>query len=101
MIIKFYCDNHCGDFTKDELELDYQNQSFRYCAFCGEKLRIENLTDIVQQDIEIKVRKNISNWFKEIGVDNTIDLVKRNKNQPCAKLYLDELQRRGFNIILE
>jgi uncharacterized protein YuzB (UPF0349 family) len=100
MIIKFYCNNHCGDFTKDELELIYQKQSFRYCAFCGEKLIIENLTEIVQQDTKIKVRNNINTWFNEIGVDNTIDLVKRNKNQPCAKLYLDELKQRGFNIIL-
>jgi hypothetical protein len=98
MIIKFYCDKHCADFTKDELELIYQKQSFNYCSFCGGKLHIQNLVEIVKQDIDTKVRANIDKWFKEVGVDNTIDLIKRNKEQACARLYFDELKRRGFNI---
>jgi len=98
MIIKFYCDKHCADFTKDELELIYQGQSFKYCAFCGGKLHIENLIEVVKQDIDTRVGVNIDKWFREIGVDNTIDLIKRNKGQACARLYFDELKRRGFNI---
>jgi hypothetical protein len=98
MLIKFYCDKHCADFTKDELELIYQGQSFNYCAFCGGRLHIENLVEIVKQDIDTRVRNNIDKWFKEIGADNTIDMIKRNKDQACARLYFDELRRRGFTI---
>jgi hypothetical protein len=98
MIIKFSCNKHCADFTKDEMEIIYQGQSFNYCAFCGEKLQIQNLEEIVTLDIEIRVRNNIDKWFREIGVDNTIDLIKRNKGYACARLYLDELKRRGFTI---
>lgn len=98
MIIKFSCDKHCADFTKDELELIYQGQGFNYCSFCGGKLHINNLVEIIQQDLETRVRNNINKWFGEIGVDNTIDLIKRNKNQACARLYFEELKRRGFNI---
>jgi len=98
MIIKFTCIKCGNNFTKDELELIYQGQSFNYCAFCGGKLHIENLVEIVKQDIDTRVRANIDKWFREIGVDNTIDMIKRNKNQACARLYFDELKRRGFTI---
>lgn len=98
MIIKFYCKNHCADFDKDSIELEYQNQSFRKCAFCGEKLQIENLKDIVLLDIKIKVKNNITKWANEIGMDNVIDLLKRNSNQACFKFYKEELESRGIKL---
>ena len=98
MIIKFYCKNHCCDFEKDDIELKYQNQSFRICAFCGEKLHIENLTDIVIYDLRYRIRNNINKWVKEIGWDRVIDLIKRNKNTPSYKFYKEELENRGIKI---
>jgi len=98
MIIKFSCKNHCADFDKDEIELQYQNQTFRYCAFCGEKLQIENLKDIIIYDLRERIKNNINKWAKEMGFDNVIDLIKRNKNQKCYKFYKEELESRGFTI---
>jgi uncharacterized protein YuzB (UPF0349 family) len=98
MLIKFSCKKHCADFTKDEMEIIYQRQSFTHCAFCGEKLYISNLVEIVKRDLEERTKNNIDKWFSEIGVDNTLDLIQRNKNQSCYRLYKEELERRGFNV---
>jgi len=98
MIIKFYCDKHCADFKKDELELIYQQQVFKFCPFCGQKLKIANLDEIVKDDLEKRTKNNINKWFSEIGVDNTLDLIQRNKNNACARLYFEELKKRGFNL---
>lgn len=97
MLIKFFCDNHCFDFTKDELELN-QERAITHCPFCGQKLHIVNLDEIVYQDIEERVKNNIDKWVKEIGWDNVIDLIKRNREQSCVRLYIKELQERGFKI---
>jgi len=98
MIIKFYCKNHCADFDKDDIELQYQNQSFRYCAFCGEKLQVENIVEIVIYDLRLRIKNNINKWVKEIGMDNVIDLLKRNKNTPSYKFYKEELESRGLKL---
>lgn len=96
MLIQFYCDNHCADFEKDEFEIIYQKQSFTHCAFCGQKLHIKNLEELIEFDIEMRVRTNIDKWVKEIGWDNVLDLVQRNKEQACYRLYKAELEKRGF-----
>jgi hypothetical protein len=99
MIIKFYCDKHCADFTKDELELIYQGQSFKYCAFCGGRLHIENLVEVVKQDIDTKIKNNIDKWQKERGWDYVIDLVKKYRDYyAVGRLYIEELRKRGFKI---
>ena len=97
MLIEFFCDNHCLDFTKDELELN-QERVITHCPFCGLKLHIANLNDIVAKDIEEKVKSNINRWFNELGIEGTIELIERHRNQACARLYIDELNRRGFKI---
>lgn len=99
MIIKFSCKNHCLDFEKDELEIIEQSQSFTHCAFCGEKLAITNLTEIVESNIEKRVSNNIDKWVKTNGWDYVIDLVKRYKNYGAVgQFYVDELEKRGFKI---
>lgn len=98
MIIKFYCKNHCADFDKDEMEIQYQNQSFRHCAFCGEKLQVANLEEVIEYDIRQRVKNNINKWVLESGFDNIIDLIKRNKNQQCYKWYKEELESRGIKL---
>ena len=98
MKIKFFCDNHCADFEKDEIELIYQNQIFKFCSFCGEKLKILNLDEVITQDLQEKIKNNINKWFNQIGIDNTLDLIQRNRNASCSRLYIEELQKRGFNI---
>jgi hypothetical protein len=98
MLIKFKCSNiKCDvEFTKDELELIQQKQPFIYCWKCGSYLHVKNLEEIAKYDIEMKVKQNLNKWFAELGADNTLDLLERNKTTPCYRLYKEELEKRGF-----
>jgi uncharacterized protein YuzB (UPF0349 family) len=99
MIIKFYCDKHCADFTKDELEVIEQGQSFTHCAICGGKLHILNIDEVVDFDLQARVKSNINKWVKLYGWDYVIDLVKKYKDYyAVGRLYIEELQKRGFKI---
>jgi uncharacterized protein YuzB (UPF0349 family) len=98
MLIKFTCQNCNNTFEKDELEIIYQDQSFRFCGICGGKLSIQNLKEIMMEEIKERVKNNINKWFKEEGADNNLDLIKRNRNYPITQLYINELRERGFKI---
>jgi hypothetical protein len=96
MIIKFYCKK--GHYSEiEEAKLIAEPQSHRYC-YCGEKLSISNLEDIVEKDIYIRAEEYINKWLKEIGGDETLSLVQRNKNQSCYRIYKEILEKRGFKI---
>ena len=98
MIIKFYCTKHCADFEKSEEQLRTEHV-ITHCPYCGQKLLVSNLNEIVTADVNTQVKNFIDQWVKERGWDYVIDLVKRNRDRPIiGKLYVDELHRRGFNI---
>jgi len=98
MLIKFICDKCNNSFNKSELAIKQQNQSFRFCAYCGNKLRIENIKDVVKEDTLKTVKQNINKWFKEIGIEATIELIERHLDLPYIDLYVKELNKRGFKI---
>jgi len=98
MIIKFTCNNHCADFQKDEIELISESRSQRFCAFCGEKLTITNLDEIVAYDIDKRAEEYINKWLKEMGGDETLSLVQRHVSHSCYRIYKEILQRKGFII---
>lgn len=97
MTIKFRCKNG-HELQIDEYLLIENPQSYRYC-FCGEKLSIVNINEIVIQDVDEQVKNNISKWFKTEGIEATIELIERNKYWLPEKIYnkyREELQRRGL-----
>lgn len=104
MDIKFKCSNSMCDveFDKTEEEIRLNPEGLRICWKCGHKLSIINKEEIVEEivktDIQTQVTNNINKWQKEIGWDNTIDLIKRSSNSAIARLYFEELRKRGFNI---
>jgi uncharacterized protein YuzB (UPF0349 family) len=95
-MIKFFCNNHCADFEKDELEIITQGQSFTHCAFCGEKLHIQNLEEITETEIEKQVKNNIDKWFKTEGIERTIEIIEKHKEFAVTRLYEIELRKRGL-----
>jgi len=99
MIIKFYCDNGHW-FTKTDAELREEKQSQRFCNLCGKKLHIEqqSLENVITFDLEEQIKNNIDSSVAKIGWDNTLDIIQRNKNQACYRLYKIELEKRGFKI---
>jgi hypothetical protein len=100
MDIRFKCENPTCDveFEKTEEEIRLNPEGLRICWKCGHKLSIINTEEIVETDIDTQVKNNIDKWQKEIGWDNTIDLIKRSGNSAIARLYFEELRKRGFNI---
>jgi DNA-directed RNA polymerase subunit RPC12/RpoP len=94
MIIQFIC-KQCGNiFDKEEFELIQQGQSFRFCAYCGGKISIKNLDDILKDDLDKRVRNNLDRYMKELGIEGCIELIERNKDIPCARLYIDILKEK-------
>jgi len=97
MKIKFYCKNHCADFEKTEEELKSE-KVITHCAFCGEKLRIMNLDEVVKQDIYTQAKEYLDRWVRELGLEGCIELVERHKNQACYRIYKEILKERGFKL---
>ena len=95
MKIKFSCSKHCLDFEKTEEEL--QNEKvITHCPFCGEKLHILNLEEVVKKDIDTEVKDNLKKWFNELGIEGTIELIERHDNLAVQRLYKQELRKRGL-----
>lgn len=98
MIIKFSCSKHCLDFEKTEEELRNE-KVITHCPYCGDKLRILNIEDVVKSDIDTQVKNYIDKWFKELGIEGTIEMIERNKNQEASyRLYKTELEKRGLKL---
>jgi len=97
MKIKFSCSKHCQDFERTEEQLRAEHP-ITHCPFCGEKLKITNLEEIILLDCEIKIKEYIDLWVSIIGWDNTLDLILKHKDEAIGRLYIAELNRRGFKI---
>jgi hypothetical protein len=95
MNIVFRCYKCNKEYKIAEENLKDNLQSMRFCE-CGGKLSIANVEEIVGQDIETTVRSNINLWFKELGIEYTIELCEKHKQKEVRKLYIKEIQRRGF-----
>ena len=96
MIIKFYCNNNHW-FFKTDIELREEKHSHRFC-WCGEKLHIEqqSLENIIAFDIEERIKANINQWAKNLGIEGMLELIERNKDQATYRLYKTELQKMGL-----
>lgn len=97
MIIKFFCDKHCQDFERTEEQL-MELKPITHCPFCGQKLHIMNLQEIVSADIETKINNYLTQWFAQYGIEGTLEMLERHKDQPSFRLYKVELEKRGFKL---
>jgi len=91
MIIKFSCKNNCQNFTKTDKQLEEDKFVLHFCPYCGEKIHIDNLPDIVLADSIQKVRENIRKW----GLEYSLEIVKRNLTMPGINLYIEEFKSKG------
>jgi len=93
MIIKFSCSNHCLDFQKTEEEL-CQERPITHCPWCGEKLHIENISEVVNADIKKRVKEGTDKGLRECGIEGFIELIERQPDGKVKKLYIEELKQR-------
>jgi hypothetical protein len=101
-MIRLICVNDDCKYSYDvsEKELTEYSGYHKKCLICGSQLKVtqESLNEIVGKDLYTQANELLDKWVKEIGWDNTIDLIKRHKEQPCYRIYKDILKKRGFNI---
>ena len=101
-MIKLICKNtECAySYEVSEKELEEYGQYHQKCLICGSKLEVEkqSLQELVKRGIEEKVKDYIDKWLAELGGDETLSLIQRNKHQACYRLYIEELRKRGFII---
>lgn len=96
MNIRFVCSSCNCDFIKTDKQLSEEKQSMRFCPYCGCKLRLQNLDEIVKGDILKKVDKNIEEYLNSLGIEGTIELIERNKSLPYIHYFQDNLRKRGI-----
>lgn len=100
-MIKLKCQNpscaYCYSVSPKELE-EYGKLYHNICMICGKRLDVVNLEEIIKKDIETKVKEYVDLWFKTLGIEYTLEMIERNKNQACYRFYKTELLRRGFKL---
>jgi hypothetical protein len=99
-MIRLKCINeNCGySYEVSENEIKEYGQYHTKCLICGSKLQVTNLEEIVEKDLETQVKENLDKWFKELGIEATIEMCERNSNNVCYRLYKTELEKRGFKL---
>jgi len=95
MMIKFSCSNHCLDFEKTSEELQTE-KIITNCPYCGEKLHVENLGDVLDEQIKKQVENYVTECYKTLGLEGTVEAVEHLQNQRVKQYYQTELRKRGL-----
>ncbi len=84
-MIRLICQNTDCNYSYHitEKELTGNFHYHKFCLICGSRIEVakESLEKVVKQDLYKKAEENINDWVKDIGWDNTLDLINRNKNK--------------------
>lgn len=100
MLIRLKCLNENCEYSFEVGEAELRDNSTYYqrCLLCNSKLIVEkeSLKEIVKKDLYTQAEEYLNKWVAEIGWDNTIDLIKRHKDQPIYRIYADLLRKRGL-----
>jgi hypothetical protein len=95
MTILFYCDNHCLDFEKTKEELQ-QERIITHCPWCGSKLHVRNLDEVLDEDIKKQVEQYVTDALKQMGWEGLIEAVENLQNERTKQYYQTELRKRGL-----
>ena len=95
-MIKLKC-QHCKyEYSVSEEELRDNGELHRYCFVCGGLIEVINLEEIIRKDIDTEVKDNVDIWFRQLGIEYTIELIFRHKELAVFRLYEQELKKRGL-----
>jgi hypothetical protein len=94
MIIKFACPKGCMHYEKEEND---SQVALRYCSFCGAKMRLANLDEMVIEEIKKDVKLKVDKWMRELGIEGCIEVIERESTRPFIKFFYQELQSRGLD----
>lgn len=95
MTIKFSCNKHCLDFEKTYEELQ-QEKVITHCPYCGQKLRIQNINEIINTEIKQKVENYVTQAYKKLGLEGTLEAIEHLQNKTVKQYYQNEIRKRGL-----
>jgi hypothetical protein len=100
MMIKLQCQNPKCKYKYEVTEAEILNDGelHKYCFLCGGEVIILNLDEIVEMDIYKKADNYLNRWFGELGIEGTIEMLERNKNNACYRIYAEILLKKGFKL---
>jgi hypothetical protein len=100
MLIKLKCLNENCEycFEVSEAELRDNPQYYERCLVCGSKLKVEKecLKEIVKKDLYQQAEEYLNKWFGEMGIEGTLEMIEKFKEQPTYRIYQDLLRKRGL-----
>ena len=91
-MIKLICLN-CNYFK----EVDFLEYANNFCPICNNMLYVDK-KDLIEYVIKEDVNYHLNIYFKELGIEGTIELVERNKDYPLSKYYVERLKELGFKL---
>jgi hypothetical protein len=101
-MIRLVCINEYCKYSYEvsEAELKEYGKYHEKCLICGSKLEIadKSLKEIVKQDVDTEIKNNVDIWFKQLGIEYTIEMVERHKGTAIYRLYKAEIEKRGFKL---
>jgi D-alanine-D-alanine ligase-like ATP-grasp enzyme len=97
-MIKLKCKKCLYQYEITEAELIDNGELHTHCLLCGGENEVLNLGEIVEKDFYQRAENYLNKWFKEIGIEATLEMIERNKNQACYRIYKEILEKRGFKI---
>jgi hypothetical protein len=101
-MIKLICKNtECAySYEVSEKELEEYGQYHQKCLICGSKLEVEkqSLQELVKQDLYERASAYLYEWGRRLGLEGMLEMIERNKNQACYRIYKDILEKRGIKI---
>lgn len=96
-MIKLRCGNqecaYCYEVTEKELQ---DNPQYHVsCPMCG-SLLIVKLEDIVAHDLDQQAEAYLKKWFRELGLEGTVELIERSPRNKVRELYMKKLKEKGL-----
>jgi len=86
------------EFEVSEKEFVENIKYYERCFVCGSQLKVTNLEEIIEWDLYKRAEAYINKWVAEIGWDNVLDMLARNKNQATYRIYKEILNKKGFKL---
>jgi len=81
----------CG-YSKEVDNIEYENMN---CVICGEPLYIDK-NNIANEIIKKDIDEHLKEYFKEFGIEGTIEFIEKHKEYPLANFYIKRLKELGL-----
>ena len=97
-MIKLKCKSCEYQYEISEAELKDNGELHKSCFLCGGEIEVSNLKEIITSDLYTQAEEYLNLYSQIFGLEGCIEILERNKEQACYRIYKDILIKRGFNL---